>query len=138
MAQRDRRRARSERLVHVDEVQRRHPEHLLDRAPDVDGRRRRGLAAAAPEREQLAHPEHADAAVRGEQVLGAFARAADQAARIAHELRGTRRREHEHAVPPLGEGTGELGDERVDLVGVLPGERRHLGDGEALGHRGAE
>ena len=132
VAQRDRRRARRERLVHVDEVQRGEAEHLLDRAPDVDRRRRR--LAAAVERQQLAHAEHADPAVGVEQRLGMLARGADQPARVAHELRRARWGEHEHAMTALGQHRRQLGHERVDLVGVLPGVRRDLGDGEALGH----
>ena len=77
-------RARGPRLVHVDEVQRRDGEHVLDRARDVDRRRGRDPLAAAGE-QQLAHAQHADPAVRVEEDVRVLACAADQLARFAHD-----------------------------------------------------
>ena len=57
VAQRDRRRARRERLVHVHEVERRDHQHLLDRARDVQRERRHRAATGAGQRQQLAHAE---------------------------------------------------------------------------------
>ena len=57
MAQRDARRARRERLVDVDDVERQRAERLLDRARHVN-RERRGPPAGGRERQHLADAEH--------------------------------------------------------------------------------
>ena len=134
VAQRDRRRARRERLVHVDEVERRErrapPRPCARRRPAATARWPRRLnGSSSPTPSTRTPPSGSNS------VSGSLARGADQPARVAHELRRARRREHEHAVTALGELRRQLGHERVDLVGVLPGVRRDLGDGEALGHR---
>ena len=103
---------------------------------DVDRRRRR--RAAAVERQQLADAEHAHLAVGGEQLLRRLARA-----RISRRDSRTSCGERDGAststrCPRAASSAGQLADERVDLVVVLPGERRHLGDGEALRHRAPE
>ena len=49
-----------------------------------------------------------------------------------HQRGIVRGREHHDAVPGAGLLGGEGTDEGVDLVLVLPGIRRHLGDGERL------
>ena len=131
--QRDAARARRPRLVHVDEVQRRDGEHLLDRARDVDRRRGRDPLAAAGE-QQLADAQHAHPAVGVEQDVRLLARGADQLARLAHELRLARRREQQHAVTALGELARDLSGERPHLVRILERMRRDLGDGETLCH----
>ena len=82
VAQRDRRRARRERLVDVDEVERRDasaPPRSCARCPAAARDR---AAARAGERQQLADAEHAHAAVGVEQLA-----AADPPPRLAHELR---------------------------------------------------
>ena len=127
VAQRDRRRARRERLVDVDELDRRGGQRLLDRARDVQRRRRDRAAAGAGQRQQLADAEHPHAAVGVEQLA-----AADAAPRLPHQRGIVRGREHDDAVPGGGLLGGEGTDEGVDLVLVLPGIRRHLGDGERL------
>ena len=73
VAQRDRRRARRERLVDVDELDRRGGQRLLDRARDVQRRRRDRAAAGAGQRQQLADAEHPHAAVGVEQLAAADA-----------------------------------------------------------------
>ena len=71
--------ARRPRLVHVHEVQRRDRQRLLDRARDVDRRRRVDALAAAGE-QQLADAEHPHAAVGIEQRLRLLPRGPDQPA----------------------------------------------------------
>ena len=58
--------------------------------------------------------------------------AADAAARLAHEARVVRGREHDDAVTGLGLLGGQRADECVDLVLVLPGKGRDLRDGAGL------
>ena len=131
VAQRDRGGAGRERLVDVDELGRRDGQRLLDRARDVERRGRHRAAAGAGQRQQLADAEDAHGAVGVEQLA-----AADAAPRLAHEVGIVRRGEHDHAVAGLGLFGGQRADERVDLVLVLPGIRRDLGDGQGLRHGG--
>ena len=132
VAERHRRGARRERLVHVHEVQRRVRQHLLERAGDVERRRRRRSPPRRREREQLADRQHAHAAVVGEELAGP-----DEPAGLAHERGRARRREHQQAVPRARELIAQRRDERVDLVRVLPRVRRDLRDGEAVAHQRA-
>jgi hypothetical protein len=134
VAQRDRRGARRERLVHVHEVERRERQHLLHRARDVDRRRR---PAAPLQRQKLADREHAHAAVGVEERVGVLARRPDQPARVAHQRGRARRGQHEQPVPACRELVRQLTGERVDLVVVLPGVGSDLGDREPLRHLGA-
>ena len=71
LAQRDRGGARRERLVDVDEVERRASEHVLERARDVERRRRGGTAPRGRERQQLADAEHLHLAVGREELAPA-------------------------------------------------------------------
>ena len=116
-----------ERLVHVHELRRRDGQRLLDRARDVERERGHRAAARARERQQLADAEHAHAAVGVEQ-LGV----ADPSPRLAHERRIVRRSQYHDAVAGVGLLGRQRADERVDLVLVLPGIRRDLGDGEGI------
>ena len=130
-------RARRPRLVYVHEIQRRDAQRLLDRPRDVDRRGRIDRLARGVE-EQLADPEHPHAPVGVEERLGRLPRGPDQAPRLAYELGRARRRQQHHAVPTLGQLTRDLVGERPDLVGILEGMRRDLGDGEPFCHcRGA-
>jgi hypothetical protein len=127
--QRHRGRARRERLVHVDEVERRAAEHVVDGARYVERRSGRRAAPRRGERQQLPDAEHAHAAVGIEEVAGA-----DQPPRLAHQLRRPRGREHDHPVPAPRQLIRQRPHERADLVLVLPRVRRDLRDGEALAH----
>ena len=78
--------------------------------------------------------EHAHLAVGAEQLARA-----DAPARLAHERGSARRREHHHAVPARRRARRDSArDVGVDLVRVLPGIRRDLGDGERLRHGGSK
>ena len=128
VAQRDRRRAGRERLVDVHELRRRRP--------------------SAPPRSCARCRAGAPASRRGGRRPAAAARRRRARARrrrgrssspprisrrgLAHERGIARRREHRDAVARGGLLGGEGADEGVDLVLVLPGIRRHLGDGEGL------
>ncbi len=97
--ERDRPGARRPRLVHVDEIQRRDAQRLLDRPRDVHRRRR--VDPLAPAREQqLAHPEHPNPTLGVEQILGMLPRGPDQPPRLPHQLRRARRRQQQHPMAP--------------------------------------
>jgi hypothetical protein len=117
----------------VHEVERRERQYLLDGAADIDRRRRR--TPAPLQREQLSDPQHSDPAVGVEQGLRVLARRPDQPPRLPHERCRAGRREHEHPMPAARQLLRERGDERIDLVLVLPGARCDLRDREPLRHR---
>src|SRR5258708_27215188 len=138
MAQRRVGRARGERLVHVDEVERHRREQFLDRPGHVDRQRRWPSARCADDVQHLAYGDHARAAgvASLQQALGMTARRAQLPARVAHALLRARGGEHEHAMPAPRELLGDASHVAVDLVLLaLPRIRGHVGDGERRGHR---
>ncbi len=131
MAQRDAGRARRERLVDVDDIDRQLAERLLDRPRDVHRQRRRP-APRRGEREHLADAEHHWSGGGAlEQRLGF---AAERPTSVPDEGCRFRGRHDQHPVSPLGELLGDSGHVGIDLTVHLPGERRHLHDREVLGH----
>ena len=134
VAQRGAGRAGRERLVHVNEVELRRLQQRLDRARHVQGQRHR---ATAPERQALAHADHARTALVREDRAGVSRRGLDPVATLADQLTRVRRRDDRHPVPAFAELVGEPLHVAVDLVVHLPRVRRDLGDREALRH-GAE
>ena len=134
VAQCGRRRARRERLVHVHEVER----------GSLEERVRAGDAAGAVVPGRSCRGGRAGAVVPGsvrpsaEHGLRAVSRPLDPVARLADQLARVRRRDDDHAVAPRAEVVRELLDEPVDLVVLLPGVRRDLGDREALVRHGRE
>ena len=81
----------------------------------------------------LADRQHAARSRRSANTrLRVLAAALDRRARLAHELPRLRGRDHHHPVAAAAQLVGDPLDEAVDLVVLLPGVRRDLGDGEAL------
>ena len=131
VAQRDARRARRERLVDVDDVERQRR-----RAPPRSSARRRPAARRAPaprrrERQHLADAEHERLAV------GPLEQRLARRCGSPGGCRARARSDSDGAMistrcPRRGQLVGDPRDVVVDLVRDLPGERRHLGDREAL------
>ena len=144
VAQRRVGRARSERFVHVHEIQRHAAQQFLERARHVDRQRRR-----APTRGVGRHVEHlADRDHRRHARVGPLqqranaarprARRTQRPSRGAHPLLRARRRQHQHAVPTPRQPLGQRAHLGVDPVLLrLPRVRSDVGDREPLcgGHR---
>ena len=131
VAQRRRRRARRERLVHVDEVELGALEQLLERARHVERQRHR---AAAPERQRLARrraPRRSPG--RPQSASGSDAQRLDRRAPVADQLARVRRRDHHHAVAAPAQLVRQPLDEAVDLVVLLPGPRGYLRNSRTRG-----
>ena len=134
VAQRDARRARGERLVDVDEVERREREQVLDRARDVE-RHRAGDPPPRVEPRPSTSPDaqHADAALPARRAppAGRARRGCAGASRARGRGR-LRRRDDQHAVAARAQLVGDALHPRVDLVVRLPGDTASPGRREAL------
>src|SRR4051794_37857536 len=95
VAQRGRRCARREWLMHVDEVELSVLQQLLHRPRDVDRDRN---SAAAPRREALPDRQELGTTRLAEERVGVAAYASDQVASLADHLANRRRRDHHYAV----------------------------------------
>ena len=135
VAQRRRRSARRERLVHVHEVELGAVEQVLERARDVD-RQRHG--AAALEGQRLAHGDDRGAARLVEERVGIVAQRLHLRPALAHELARVGRRDHDDAMAARTQLVREVLDEAVDLVMLLPGPRGDLSDRERHARGGYE
>ena len=118
--------ARSERLVDVDDVEGQAPQRVLDRPGHVDGQRGR-TAPRRRERQHLTHPEHHRLAVG----LLEHLPARGSLAGCPGPARSNARGRSPARGGPARQLIGHARDVFVDLALNLPGERRHLRDGEA-------
>ena len=114
----------------VDDVQGQRAERVLNRARHVHGQGG-GPPARGRERQHLADAEHDGLRLRpGQQRLGL---GAQRPAAVAHERARERGCDDQDLVAASAQFVCGALDVLVDLVRGLPGERRHLGDGERAG-----
>ena len=141
VAQRGRRGAGRERLVHVHEVERHGAEQALDRACHVHGQRHRAAAPGCPDRNALPHRQHPHE-TGGEQRRRIVLGGPNQPARLLHERARPARRDDEHGVAVLRERVRDALNVLVDLAPSFPRVGRYLRDRERAarvgrGHRAA-